>query len=102
MKLKIVNRRRFLFSFTILIIIAICTIGFGFNNTFSREKEKVKEKYISKGDTLWQIALEEKDNNKYFRNKDIRLIIDEIKEFNHLKCSDIKEGDYIRIPFIEI
>ena len=41
---------------------------------------------VSKGDTLWTIARD------YYQEKDVRDVIEQIKEINNLKNSNIKVG----------
>lgn len=50
------------------------------------------------GDTLWSIAQNELENNKYFEGKDIRYVIEELKKVNNLSNSNLTEGDKIKIP----
>ena len=59
---------------------------------------KYKEEYVYSGDTLWSIAQNELENNKYFEGKDIRYVIEELKKVNNLSNSNLTEGDKIRIP----
>ncbi|MBP3255675.1 MAG: LysM peptidoglycan-binding domain-containing protein [Clostridia bacterium] len=69
----------------ILVIGILVFASFAFGTT-SVSGGKVEEKiiYISSGDTLWSIASEEKENNLYYKNKDVRDIIGEIKSLNGL------------------
>jgi len=95
--MKIVNKRKFIRSNIILAILIILMIIFT-TKTYSNVSTKYKEEYIYAGDTLWSIAQEELENNKYFEGKDIRNIVDELKKVNNLSNSNLTEGDKIRIP----
>ena len=95
--MKIVNKGKFIKTNLILIIIVGAIIGFT-TNTYSKVETKYKEEYIYAGDTLWSIAKEELENNKYFEGKDIRYVVDELKKVNNLSSSNLSEGDKIKIP----
>jgi nucleoid-associated protein YgaU len=56
-------------------------------------KEKYVEIYIKPGDTLWDLA--RKFGNS---NKDVRKIVFEICEINHLDTLNIYPGQMIKIP----
>ena len=99
MKIKIVNEKKFIRSLTCLIMVLfISTLGISFS--YSKTKVSYKEDYILKGDTLWSIAQKELITNEYYKNKDIRDVIYEIKEINNLKDSNLKIGQKILIPQI--
>jgi LysM repeat protein len=53
---------------------------------------------VSNGDTLWEIAKLEKNTNEYYKNKDIREIVFDIKKVNNLQTSDIYEHQKLLIP----
>lgn len=95
--MKIVNKGKFIKTNLILIIIVGAIIGFT-TNTYSKVETKYKEEYVYSEDTLWSIAQNELENNKYFEGKDIRYVIEELKKVNNLSNSNLTEGDKIRIP----
>lgn len=95
--MKIVNKRKFIRSNVILIFLVGTIIIFA-TNAYSNVEIKYKEEYIYAGDTLWSIAKEELENNKYFEGKDIRYVVDELKKVNNLSSSNLSEGDKIKIP----
>lgn len=95
--MKIVNRKKFVKSVIILLIILYVILTFA-KNTYSKVDIKYKEDYIYAGDTLWTIAKQESIYNKYFENKDIREIVNELKDINNLQDSNLIEGDKIKIP----
>lgn len=94
--MKIVNKGKFIKTNLILIIIVGAIIGFA-TNTYSKVETNYKEEYVYSGDTLWSIAQNELENNKYFEGKDIRYVIEELKKVNNLSNSNLVEGDKIRI-----
>lgn len=99
MKIKIVNKKKFIRSLIViagLIIVALLSI----NNTYSKTEISYKEDYIVKGDTLWSIAENEINSNEYYKNKDIREVMFEIKKVNNLQNGDLTVGQKIIIPSI--
>ena len=98
--MKIVNMKKFvrslILAFGILLLISFIFV----NKSFSHSEKKYKQIYISSGDTLWTIAKEEKNNNEYFENKDIREIVYELKTTNKLVSYNLKIGQEINIPTI--
>ena len=65
--MKIVNRKKFIRSNLILVIL-LGTILFFANNTYSNVETKYKEEYIYNGDTLWEIAIKEREENNIVQN----------------------------------
>lgn len=95
--MRIVNKTKFVRTVGILIMLIISLIIFS-KNAYSKDITEYKEDYIYAGDTLWSIAKSEIKNNPYFKNKDIREVIDIIKTANNLNNSDLVEGEKIKIP----
>lgn len=95
--MKIVNKSKFIKTTSILALI-ICLIIIFSKTTYSKVEIEYKENYIYKGDTLWTIAKNEIENNKYFENKDIREVVNELKTINNLSTSSLYEGDKLKIP----
>lgn len=95
--MRIVNKRKFIRSISILAIIIISLIIFS-KATYSKGEVTYKENYIYSGDTLWSISKNQIENNKYFKNKDIREVVSELKHLNNLNQSDLKVGEKIVIP----
>lgn len=96
-KIRIKNKKKFIRSMSILIFLVL-GIFMGVTNSYSNEEIKYKTKIIYQGDTLWSIAEKEEKNNDYFKDKDIRNIIQEIKIINDLKTSSLMQGQEIKIP----
>lgn len=97
--MKIKNKKKFIISLTILILITIFILSLS-TKTFSHGEYVTKTIYISNGDTLWTIASMEQESNKYYENKNIREIINDIKSINSLDSSYIYEGQKIEVPTI--
>lgn len=97
MNLKIVNRRKFIRS---IVLMFLLIIGISFiisNKSFSHTEIKYKTIYVSNGDTLWSIAKEEQNSNNYYKDKNIRNIVDEIKNVNNMTSSDLKINQELKI-----
>lgn len=99
MKIKIVDKKKFIRSF-ILLVSVIFLILLGVNHTYSKTEIFYKEDYILKGDTLWSIAENEINTNEYYQNKDIRDVIFDIKKINHLQDGNLTIGQKILIPYL--
>lgn len=99
-KYKIVNFKKFFFSILILTALII-TISFCIaRDSFSYTKIKYKEIEVVQGDTLWNIAEEQQLYNSYCDNKDIREIIELIKQTNNMKTSELIIGQKILVPYM--
>lgn len=83
--MKIVNRKKFIRMIILMIGIILATSFYCCNTSFSKEERKIKTIYVSSGDTLWAIAMQEQEHNTYYQNKNIREVIYEIRKLNHLE-----------------
>ena len=95
--MRIVNKAKFIRSNVILAILISSIVIFA-TKAYSNVETKYKEEYVCAGDTLWSIAQEELENNKYFEGKDIRCVVNELKNVNNLASANLKEGDKLKIP----
>lgn len=98
MKLKIKNKFKFIISSSILLIAILFIVLSSVNKTFSHTDIQYKEVSVIAGQTLWSIASNEKLQNEYYNNKDIRYIVYDIKKHNNLTQSYISEGEVLNIP----
>lgn len=99
MKIKIVNKSKFIRS--IIIVLGVVILGLLLlGNTYSKTEITYKEDYIISGDTLWSIAKNQVNNNEYYKNKDIREVMYEIKQLNNIGNETLEVGQKIRIPSI--
>ena len=97
MKIKIVNRKKFIRSMMLILFILILTL-LGIHNSYSKTEIAYKEEYIMKGDTLWSIAENQINCNEYYKNDDIRKVMYEIKKLNHIENENLEIGQKILIP----
>lgn len=95
--MKIKNPIKFIRSMAILLIIIFAVIAFFYNKSYAYREHDYKTVPVSSGDTLWTIAEFEKENNDYYKNKDIREIIYEIKKINNLDSSNLIIGQELKI-----
>ena len=64
--MKIVNKKKFIRSISIIICLIIFIILMLINTSLSHTEINYKQIYISSGDTLWDIAKYEKENNSCY------------------------------------
>ncbi len=96
--MKIVNMKKFIKMVLVLIGIIISTILLFSNKSYSKGEIKEKIVYVSSGDTLWNIASQEQENNDYYSEKDIREIVYEIRKLNNLSnTSTLSVGQKLKI-----
>lgn len=99
--LKIVNMKKFIRSTTILALIILSIILFlGKSSLSHSDKEQINyEKiFVVNGDTLWNIALDQQQNNPYYINKDVRFIISELRKINSLENGNLQIGQELKVP----
>ena len=92
--MKIKNKKKFIRG--ILIILAIIAL-FRCKSTLSYKEPKYDEIYISNGETLWEIAEVQQNTNEYYKNKDVREIVYNIKTINNLENSNLYEGQKLLV-----
>ena len=95
---KIVNVKRFIISNIVLWLMVFLIISSIANKAYSYNTINYKTIYIAQGDTLWEIAETEKNNNPYYEDKDIRDIVYDIKNTNNLQVSNLSVGQELKIP----
>ena len=94
-----INLKKFIRALVIVIGITILITFLATKSIYSYEKLKTKTIYTNKGDTLWNIALDEKENNKYYKEKNIREIVYDIKQINNMQDSIILPGETLKIYY---
>lgn len=98
--MKIKNIKKFIRSVVVILgIIFILTLIIS-KSTLSHKEIEYKTIYVSSGDTLWSIAKSNQTNNEYYKNKDVRYIINDLAEINNLENSNISIGQELLIPSI--
>ena len=96
--IRIINKYKFISSITILLFILGMIVCITNHKTYSSSEIKYKTEYVITGETLWEIAEKEIQENAYFQNKNIQNVILELKEINHMTTSNLFEGMKIKIP----
>ena len=89
MKLKIVNLKKFVISILTILAIILGISLFTGNRVLSRANPEYRTIIVSYGDTLWEIAKSEQESNEYYKEKDLRYIIDDLKSINNLTNSNL-------------
>ncbi len=98
--MKIKDVKKFIKCIFILLgVIFILSLLF-IKSTLSYTKHEFKTIYIKSGDTLWNIAMSLQENNSYYKGKDIRYIINDLKEINNLNNSTLYINQELQIPII--
>lgn len=97
--MKIVSIKKFIRSiFLVLAIIAVLSLLLS-KATLSHKETTYRTICIETGDTLWNIAKDlQKDN--YYKNKDIRFIINDLIKINNLNSKILYENQKINVPVI--
>lgn len=98
---KKINKKKVFAFICIIVLIAISIIFLlGTKNTLSHSEITYKTIFVSNGDTLWEIAKIESQNNEYYAEHDVRYIIKDIKIINGLKNCNLYIGQQLQIPVI--
>lgn len=87
---------------SLLIIVLSITAGSIISKAQSGEAETYYKYYtsieIQSGDTLWSLAETHADDRFMTRQE----FINEVSKTNHLLSSDIRQGDYLIIPYYSV
>lgn len=89
MKLKIVNLKKFVVSIVTIFAMILSISLFAGNKVLSRINPEYRTIIVSTGDTLWEIAKAEQQENEYYKEKDLRYIINDLKSINNLTNSNL-------------
>ncbi len=96
--MKITNVKRFVRSILIILGIILGLTLFISKSTLSHGETEYKTIYVSEGDTLWNIAKTNQINNGYYKDKDVRYIINDLMRVNNLDTSNIQVDQELLIP----
>jgi len=96
--MKIVNLRKFIRSIMILLFLIFGISVFFSKATLSYKQLEYEIICVEHGDTLLKIAEKQKESNEYYKRKDIRDIVYDIKKVNNLNSSDIYVAQELKIP----
>lgn len=92
------SKKKLLKSILLIMGLTIGLVLIMTGKTLSHQDISYKKVNIVSGDTLWEIAKEEKENNAYYKGKDIRDIVADIKLVNNLKSSSLTVNQVLEIP----
>ena len=100
LNMKKLNTKRIIKLSVVIGILVIMVLLFIHSTSLSYKDIEYREMYVSRGDTLWNIAKSEQENNMYYKGKDVREIIFDIKKVNNLTSSDLRVNQKLLIPSI--
>ncbi len=98
--MRIKNIKKFIRSILIILGIIFCLTLFISHGSLSHKETEYKTIYVSEGDTLWNIAKSNQLNNDYYKDKDVRYIINDLMKINNLNSSNINIDQELLIPVI--
>lgn len=98
--MKIVNLKKFIRSICLILGIIFVLSLIWAKDILSHKELEYSKLYVCKGDTLWTIAKDLQINNDYYKNKDIRYIISNIKSINNLESSTLYVDQKLMIPIM--
>lgn len=98
--MKIKNVKKFIRGICVVLGIIFILSLIIVKSTLSYTTKEYKTIFIKSGDTLWSIASELQENNNYYEGKDIRYIIDDLKEINNLNNSTVYINQELKIPVV--
>ncbi len=91
------NKKKFVRAILLIIGVAVSINLIITTKTLSHAELKYKTISVSYGETLWDIAKAEQSSNTYYKNKDIRDVIEDIKSTNNLKNCNLDLGQTLEI-----
>jgi len=101
--IKIVNMKKFIRSIVVILGIAMLLTFLLTKASLSHnENEQMNYGTISvcEGDTLWEIAINQKQNNPYYQDKDVRFVVNELRKLNGLNNANLQIGQELKIPVL--
>ena len=98
--MRIKNVKKFVRSILIILGIILALSLIISKASYSHGEKQYKSIYVSEGDTLWNIAKDNQKNNVYYKDKDIRYIINDLVKINNLSNSNIRINQELLIPII--
>lgn len=96
--MKIVNVKKFRRSMIIISLVILGALMICSKASLSFKEKEYISIYVDYGDTLWKIAEKQQKINDYYRKKDIRDIVYDIKKENNLTSIDIYVAQELKIP----
>jgi len=98
--MRIANVKKFIRSILIILGVILSLTLFISKTSFSHGETEYKIIYVSEGDTLWNIAKTNQINNGYYKDKDVRYIVNDLIRINNLNNSNININQELKIPII--
>ncbi len=98
--MKIKNPKKFVRSVSILTFLIVLFLLYICNISFSHQNTEYMKYYVGKGESMWQIAKQQKETNSYYQKEDVRYIINHLKKINHLTNTNLKVNQELFIPKI--
>ena len=96
--MAIKSKKKFIRAILLIIGLTVALVLIMTGKTFSHQEVKYKNVSVTSGDTLWNIAKSEQNNNPYYKGNDVRDIIESIKIVNNLSNSNLSENQVLDIP----
>lgn len=96
--MKKLNMKRIVKLSIVIVVLSIMILLFIHSTSLSYKNIEYNEIYVCRGDTLWDIAKSEQEDNEYYKGKDVREIIFDIKKVNNLTSSDLNINQKLLIP----
>lgn len=97
--MRIINFKKFIRNISIIFGIIIVLSLFIVKSSLSHVNITYKSIYVESGDTLWSIA-SDLQSEDYYKNKDVRYIIQDLKSINNLKSSNLSINQELKIPTV--
>ena len=98
--MKIKNSKKFIRSILIILGMILVITLLVSKATLSHKEIEYKTICVSKGDTLWNSAKTNQTTNSYYKDKDIRYIINDLMKINNLDNSNISINQELLIPIV--
>lgn len=98
--MKKLNVKRITKLSIVVIVLILVMLLLIHSTSLSYKDIQYREIYVCSGDTLWDIAKHEQENNNYYKGKDIREVIFHIKKINDLSNSNLSINQKIILPYL--
>ena len=97
--MRIKDMKKFIRSILIALgVVGILLLMLTYPPALSHEDVTYKTITVSSGDTLWKIAEDLQSNNNYYKGKDVRYIIDDLVNVNHLDSKALVVNQKLQVP----
>ena len=100
-KIVKINLNKFIRSIIIIIGFVIFITFIATKSIYSYVSPEEKIIYAQPGDTLWSIARFAKENSSYYKDMNIKEVIQNIRDNNDISNNVIKSGQKLKIYYME-